>query len=258
MWAVLVEAMSTVYKQCHQCKPCQPCKPCQQFTPCQQCKQCQQCQQFMARCYLHLWWYFLMQGNYTTWAKRGALHVKELMLKLWNCYVLSKRDDCQDFFILFHRPSWDHRSPFQAPVSPKGWQEIKQFCKKTTTDNQGELPLQFPSEFIFEEKKCFAAWSKGTYNQLQRICGPFPRLENDHMYIYLHCTMIWHCIDSPDDEKNEKWRNSVGVDSKWRRNDDGAQLQMWTGCVAKERCSPSSIKKAKSGCSRRFQHSQHP
>ena len=29
---------------------------CQQ---CQQCKQCQQCQQFIARCYLHLWWYFL-------------------------------------------------------------------------------------------------------------------------------------------------------------------------------------------------------
>ena len=146
----------------------------------------------MARCYLHLWWYFLMQGNYTTWAKRGALDVKELMLKLWNCYVLSKRDDCQDFFILFHRPSWDHRSPFQAPVSPKGWPEITQLCKKTTIKDQGELPLQFPSEFIFEEKKCFAAWSKGTYNQLQRICGPFPRLQNHHMYIYLHCTMIWH------------------------------------------------------------------
>ena len=75
------------------------------------------------------------------------------------------------------------------------------------------------------------------------------------IFIYI---VQWYDIDSPDDENNEKWRNGVGVDSKWRRNDDGAQLQMWTGCVAKEKCSPNSIKKAKSGCSHCFQHSQRP
>ena len=138
----------------------------------------------MARCYLHLWWYFLMQGNYTTWAKRGALDVKELMLKLWNCYVLSKRDDCQDFFILFHRPSWDHRSPFQAPVSPKGWQEIKQFCKKTTTDNQGELPLQFPSEFIFEEKKMFRSLEQRHLQSVATYLRTLPQVWK-WSYVYL-------------------------------------------------------------------------
>ena len=35
---------------------------CRQWTPYQQCIQYQQCQQFIARCYLHLWWYFL-QGS---------------------------------------------------------------------------------------------------------------------------------------------------------------------------------------------------
>ena len=211
----------------------------------------------MARCYLHLWWYFLMQGNYTTWAKRGALDVKELMLKLWNCYVLSKRDDCQDFFILFHRPSWDHRSPFQAPVSSKGWQEIKQFCKKTTTDNQGELPLQFPSEFIFEEKKMFRSLEQRHLQSVATYLRTLPQVWK-WSYVYLSTLYNDMTLILLMMKNNEKWRNGVGVDSKWRRNDDGAQLQMWTGCVAKERCSPNSIKKAKSGCSHRFQHSQRP
>ena len=121
------------------------------------------------------------------------------------------------WIISFHRPSWDHCGPFQAPVSPKGWPEITQLCKKTTIKDQGELPLQFPSEFIFEEKKCFAAWSKGTYNQLQRICGPFPRLENDHVYIYLHCTMIWHWFSWWwKQRKMKKWRwRWFKVATKW-------------------------------------------
>ena len=32
--------------------------------PCQQYKQCQQCQQFIARCYLHLWWYFFIDSTF--------------------------------------------------------------------------------------------------------------------------------------------------------------------------------------------------
>ena len=211
----------------------------------------------MARCYLHLWWYFLMQGNYTTWAKRGALDVKELMLKLWNCYVLSKRDDCQDFFILFHRPSWDHRSPFQAPVSPKGWQEIKQFCKKTTTKNQGEFTFAISKWIYFWRKKMFRSLEQRHLQSVATYLRTLPQVRK-WSYVYLSTLYNDMTLILLMMKNNEKWRNGVGVDSKWRRNDDGAQLQMWTGCVAKERCSPSSIKKAKSGCSRRFQHSQRP
>ena len=46
--------------KCQQCQLCKQCKPCQQ---CQQCQLCQQCKQFLARCYLHLWWYFLQWGH---------------------------------------------------------------------------------------------------------------------------------------------------------------------------------------------------
>ena len=211
----------------------------------------------MARCYLHLWWYFLMQGNYTTWAKRGALDVKELMLKLWNCYVLSKRDDCQDFFISFHRSSWDHGSPFQAPVSPKGWLEIKQFCKKTTTKNQGEFTFAISKWIYFWRKKMFRSLEQRHLQSVATYLRTLPQVRK-WSYVYLSTlyndvTLILLMM-----KNNEKWRNGVGVDSKWRRNDSGAQLQMWTGCVAKERCSHSSIKKAKSGCSLRLQHSHRP
>ena len=36
-----------------------PCQQCQQCKQCQECQQCQLCKQFIARCYLHPWWYFL-------------------------------------------------------------------------------------------------------------------------------------------------------------------------------------------------------
>ena len=48
---------SVIYcKLCQWCEPGQQCKPCQHYEPCQQCKQ------LIARCYLHLGWYFFLQN----------------------------------------------------------------------------------------------------------------------------------------------------------------------------------------------------
>ena len=124
------------------------------------------------------------------------------------------------WIISFHRPSWDHCGPFQAPVSPKGWQEIKQFCKKTTTKDQGELPLQFPSEFIFEEKKNVSQLgAKALTISCNVSADPSPGLIII-IYVYMYIVQ-WCDIDSPDDEKQwkmKKWRwRWFKVATKWRR-----------------------------------------
>ena len=45
----------------------------QLWKQCKQCKQCMQCEQFIARCYLHLWWYHFYTSDWQHYVFYGCI-----------------------------------------------------------------------------------------------------------------------------------------------------------------------------------------
>ena len=83
-----VYEMITHYTSCQQCKPCQQC---------QHCQQCKQCKQYIAQCYLHLWWYF-SHNIQTTYCVLTGLPMLPHIQSLWSGSLLSLKKGRTDIF----------------------------------------------------------------------------------------------------------------------------------------------------------------
>ena len=95
-------------------------------------KQCKQCTQCIARCYLHLWWYFL---NWKTWEQRYFLNFKSIPFKQFKLIFEFEFQSCQRY----QYECWILNCPIVREERPARFQVnliLRAPSRKTKRENQ--------------------------------------------------------------------------------------------------------------------------